>query len=24
MLMQFGRAHTAAATARRPVEDVIL
>jgi hypothetical protein len=23
MLMQFGRAHTAAATARRPVEDVI-
>jgi hypothetical protein len=24
MLMQFGRAHTAAATARRPVEDVLL
>ena len=24
MLLQFGRAHTAAATARRPVEDVIL
>jgi hypothetical protein len=24
MLLEFGRAHTAAATARRPVEDLIL